>query len=383
MFISKQSMNSDWCGREILEAYKHDKELRCFALIEDDHIEGTEHEVTDIIPPMLYSYICENNQIVTYEMKEDAEEDDIESWRKSIESLNKKSISLPQTVSTIREYVFRDRENLAEFDFGAVSRIEDGAFEFPQNLKTIGESAFENCANLEFENETISDEIRIIDDQAFAKCDHLSIVKLPPKLIKIGKSVFKDCDSLKEVVIGKDVSYIGGSPFRGCQKLQNIRVNERNKYFRTTESDEKTGNVLYNKNRSDLICYPAGINEKSYKIPDSVTTICEWSFAYSQLEHIEISDSVDIIRENAFFKCRNLKEIRLPDGVTVLDDMAFRKCEKLQNVFIPSSVSRIGYAVFSGCEKVRVICDNEDSLAYKTFSNQNSVECVCKPKEFA
>ena len=44
--------------REILEAYKHDKELRCFALIEDDHIEGTEHEVTDIIPPMLYSYIC-------------------------------------------------------------------------------------------------------------------------------------------------------------------------------------------------------------------------------------------------------------------------------------------------------------------------------------
>ena len=87
MFISKQSMNSDWCGREILEAYKHDKELRCFALIEDDHIEGTEHEVTDIIPPMLYSYICENNQIVTYEMKEDAEEDDIESWRKSIESL--------------------------------------------------------------------------------------------------------------------------------------------------------------------------------------------------------------------------------------------------------------------------------------------------------
>jgi hypothetical protein len=488
MFISKQSMNSDWCGREILEAYKHDKELRCFALIEDDHIEGTEHEVTDIIPPMLYSYICENNQIVTYEMKEDAEEDDIESWRKSIESLiailpdstrqaleyedqantivkachnNKKSISLPQTVSTIREYVFRDRENLAEFDFGAVSRIEDGAFEgckslkeirlpntihyfgeyifkdcesldniifgseisflgegmfdgcislksirlpepmvdistglfngcsslkkviFPQNLKTIGESAFENCANLEFENGTISDEIRIIDDQAFAKCDHLSIVKLPPKLIKIGKSVFKDCDSLKEVVIGKDVSYIGGSPFRGCQKLQNIRVNERNKYFRTTESDEKTGNVLYNKNRSDLICYPAGINEKSYKIPDSVTTICEWSFAYSQLEHIEISDSVDIIRENAFFKCRNLKEIRLPDGVTVLDDMAFRKCEKLQNVFIPSSVSRIGYAVFSGCEKVRVICDNEDSLAYKTFSHQSSVECVCKPKEFA
>ena len=89
-----------------------------------------------------------------------------------------------------------------------------------------------------------------------------------------------------------------------------------------------------------------------------MTTICEWSFAYSQLEHIEISDSVDIIRENAFFKCRNLKEIRLPDGVTVLDDMAFRKCEKLQNVFIPSSVSRIGYAVFSGCEKVRVICDD-------------------------
>lgn len=487
LFISEQSMNSDWCGREILEAYKQGKELRCFALIEDDHIEDREREVTDIVPKVLHSYICENNQIVTYEMKEDISEDDTEYWKRSIESLiailpdstmealefedqdgtivkachnNKKCISLPKNVLTLREYVFRDRENLAEFDFGSVERIEDGAFEgckslkeiqlpntihyfgeyifkdceslekiifgseisflgegmfdgcislksvrlpenlidistglfngcnsletvfFPPGLKTIGESAFENCTNLDFNNGTISDEIRIIDDQAFANCDRLTVVKLPSKLLKIGKSVFRDCDELQEVVIGKEVSYIGGSPFRGCRRLQNIDVNERNKYFRSVESDEKTGQVLYNKNRSELICFPAGIDEKSYNIPDSVTTICEWAFSHSRLEYIEISDSVDIIKENAFFKCKNLKEIRLPDGVTVLDDMAFRKCEALENVFIPSSVSRIGYAVFSGCEKVRVICESEDSLAYKTFCHQNSVECICRPEEF-
>lgn len=487
LFISKQSMNSDWCGREIMEAYKYNKELRCFALIEDDYIENRENNVTDIIPKVLYSYICENNQIVTYEMKENVAEDGTEAWRKSMDGLiailpdstrqaleyededktvvkvcrnDKKYISLPEAVSTIREYAFRDRENLVGFDFGTVKRIEDGAFEgckslkevrlpntiryfgeyifkdceflenivfgsdtsflgegmfdgcvslknvilpeklvdistglfngcsnlqnvvFPKGLKTIGESAFENCMNLRLNNGTMANEIRIIDDQAFANCDQLSVVKLPSKLIKLGKSVFRDCDRLKEVAIGKEVSYIGGSPFRGCRKLQCIEVDKRNKYYRSTESDEKKGQVLYNKNRSELICFPAGIAEKTYDVPDSVTTICEWAFAYSQLENIEISDSVDIIKENAFFKCRNLKEIRLPDGVTVLDDMAFRKCEKLRNVVIPASVNKIGYAVFSGCGKVRVICESEDSLAYRTFCNQTSVECICRPEEF-
>ena len=85
--------------------------------------------------------------------------------------------------------------------------------------------------------------------------------------------------------------------------------------------------VLFNKGKTELICYPAGKTDKSYNIPNSVTSI-----GYS-----------------AFIDCTSITSITIPDSVTSIDSSAFGGCSSLKSITIPNSVTSIGYYAFYGC----------------------------------
>jgi hypothetical protein len=115
--------------------------------------------------------------------------------------------------------------------------------------------------------------------------------------------------------------------------------------------------VLFNKNKSNLICHPCRISHTTYQIPDSVTTISSWAFyECDHLTEIIIPDSVTEIGESAFYSCSKLTKMVIPDSVTKIDDTAFRGCVGLTEVIIPASVLEFGWGLFNGCEKVKVIC---------------------------
>ena len=85
--------------------------------------------------------------------------------------------------------------------------------------------------------------------------------------------------------------------------------------FNRCEGDD---HVLFNKNKSMIIAYPASSREVWYEIPDSVVRI---------------------------------------------DDCAFRGCEKLEKVIIPDSVKELGWGLFDGCETtVTVYCDEGSAI---------------------
>ena len=65
----------------------------------------------------------------------------------------------------------------------------------------------------------------------------------------------------------------------------------------------------------------------SVVIPDSVTEIEDWAFAF----------------------CENLTNVTIPEGVKVIGDHAFCKCTNLTSIVIPASVTKIGKEVFAGC----------------------------------
>jgi hypothetical protein len=77
--------------------------------------------------------------------------------------------------------------------------------------------------------------------------------------------------------------------------------------------------VLYTKNQTVLIIYPAGKTAVSFTIPDSVTSI---GFA-------------------AFEKCANLTSVTIPNSVTSIGHWAFYE-SSLTSVTIPNSVTSIG-----------------------------------------
>lgn len=247
--------------------------------------------------------------------------------------------------------------------FNSCKRLK--SIKLPAKLTILGESAFSDCVGLE--EITLPEGVTKIDDLAFNGCSNMSEIKLSPNLKKIGKSAFKNCKSLVHVEIPASVSSIDSGVFRGCQHLRSIQVDPKNKYYKSSSNKRDGGDyVLFNKNKSLLIAYPASSREVQYDVPDSVVTISDWAFSEAQkLNRISIPDSVQSIGEGAFCNCVLLDEVEIPDSVVRMDDCVFRGCDNLERVIIPDSVTDIGWGLFDGCEgKVEVFC-NEGSEIFK------------------
>lgn len=86
------------------------------------------------------------------------------------------------------------------------------------NLKSIGESAFSNCAALK----TISfPTVETISSSAFYNCTNLRVANLGNSLKSI-KTAFVNCTMLSYIVIPATCSSIYGDTFSGCSRLQAI-----------------------------------------------------------------------------------------------------------------------------------------------------------------
>lgn len=305
------------------------------------------------------------------------------------------SVRLPENVRKIGESVFRDCISMtslvvecAEMELGerafencatlsdiklcdGITEIYGGAFnsckalksiKLPDNLTILGESAFADCATLK--TITMPEHLTKLDDMVFNGCIELEEVNLNDEIAIIGKNCFKDCRSLHSLKIPASVRSIGLGIFRGCISLEHLEVDPKNKWYKSLD------NVLFNKNKSTIICYPAKSGSSTYEIPDSVTVISDWAFCNTSLEKIEIPDSVCNIGEGAFYSCTEIKEMVIPDSVTRIDDSAFRGCSSLKFITIPDSVIEFGWGLFSGCDNVTVICNN-NSAAAKYCDNKN------------
>lgn len=254
-------------------------------------------------------------------------------------------VTLPEGLTEIYGGVFNSCKKLSHI-------------ELPNKLTILGENAFSDCIVLE--NIDIPATVTKIDDLAFNGCVSMTKAILHEGLKKIGKGAFKNCRALTKIKLPTSVTNIGSAPFRGCESLKSISVESKNKYYKSEPNKrEGSDHVLFNKNKSVLIAYPAASREVQYDIPDSVTVISDWAFSEcKKLNRITVPDSVREIGEGAFCNCAVLDEVEIPDSVTVLDDCAFRGCVKLEKVVIPSSVTELGWGIFDGCEEVvTVYCD--------------------------
>ena len=91
-----------------------------------------------------------------------------------------------------------------------------GSLNLPSQLKTIGNSAFQECASLEtlYYNTTAD-----IPDQCFYQCNALEKVTITAGVTKIGRLALAGCESLSYVWIPKSVTEINATAFNGDHKL--------------------------------------------------------------------------------------------------------------------------------------------------------------------
>ncbi len=245
-----------------------------------------------------------------------------------------------------------------------------------KKVTEIGDSVFKDCLILT--SVTIPNSVTSVGDRAFWGCANLTSITIPGSVMSIGFIAFSDCSSLKSVTIPDSVTSIGDSAFGDCTSLTAIDVTIGNKNYTSVNG------VLFNKDKTELICYPAGKTDKSYIIPDSVISMGYSAFrSCVNLTRIIIPDSVTEIAvgNSAFQNCKNLMSITIPDGAISIGSYAFMNCESLVSITIPGSVSKIGWDAFNGCTSLTSIAipGSVTSIDEAVFYNCKSLKTVTIP----
>ena len=141
----------------------------------------------------------------------------------------------------------------------------------------------------------IGDSVTSVGDDAFQGCTGLTSVTIPDSVTYIGYCAFEKCKSLTSIYIPDSVTYIGAGVFKNCESLLTITVGSGNTSYCTVDG------VLYNKDVTSLITYPAAKADVTFETPLTVTSIEAYSFSNSKaLKNVIISDSVRSIGGWAF-----------------------------------------------------------------------------------
>ena len=232
-----------------------------------------------------------------------------------------KTVSFPDGLTNIGEYAFNDCTALTSVTIpGNVLSIDRAAFShchaltsvtFRNGVTSIGNYAFTGCNALT--GVTFPDSLTSINYGAFWGCTALTSIEIPDGVTSIGPWAFCECTALTTVTIGIGAG-IGDCAFDECSALMAIEVKPGNPYYYSMNG------ILFSKDQTVLIRYPAGRLDSDYTIPYGVTRIAEL----------------------AFFGCSALKSVTIPDSMTSIGNWAFYGCTALTGVAIPASVTSIG-----------------------------------------
>ena len=312
------------------------------------------------------------------------------------ECINLTSITIPNSVTSIENSAFYACASLISIIIpNSVTTIEGFAFcsctsltsiILSNSVKTIGAYAFSYCENLlsiTFPSSVIS-----IGPQAFMDCTKLSSIIFSNGIKTIERNAFYSCTSLISIVIPCSVTTIGNGVFAICSSLTSIDVeNESDNYA-------SENGVLFDKNKTTLICYPSGKIASVYVLPNSVTNIENYAFSdCANLTSFEVEngnnsftseDGVLLDKNKTALICYPRGKTGtyvIPNSVITIEFGAFSFCTKLTSITIPNSVITIGESVFYGCSVLTsiIIPNGVTAIEYGTFFHCTNLTSITIP----
>lgn len=333
-----------------------------------------------------------------------------------------KSITIPNSVTTIGEYAFAGCNNIPEINLpSSLNTIDAGAFwsctllpsvTIPKSITTIGNDAFSDCENLTdiyfyadsciwkdsdiisssfvspifseaVNNVTFGENVKCIPNYAFYGCSNISTITLPQTLKSIGRDAFGRCTKLTTISLPASLNKIGDFAFETCTNLTDLYFN----------ADSCTNCSMY---------AFTGTNISNLVIGENVKNIPSYAFyGLDKITSVSIPKSVTRIEHNAFSGCIGLKkaefesleslcninfsnkesnplayaqhlyiageeitDLVIPETISQIGSFTFRDCTYLNSVSFPSSLKRVDREAFNGCINL-------------TKTNFASIESLC------
>ena len=291
------------------------------------------------------------------------------------------SLTVSENV-TLRSSLSLDKANIKEimfyntaqemprelFSFQGHNRLE--RVKLPDGLEEIRTDAFQGCTSLT--EVIIPDSVKSIGQRAFYGCSALRELELPEGVTSIGNHAIFGCDSLEKLIIPDSVTemdlYIGS-----CEQLKEVRLPECAYGTKVPHSVERVTfakepkktrafyrsflNTIWGQKtllsgiKGDFLIVDGYLikyvgSDKNVIIPDGVKYIDEKAFEGSDIETVQIPDSVVEILGRAFYVCKNLKEVTIPAKVTVVKSYAFANCDSLAKLTIEGTTLLEGNAFY-------------------------------------
>lgn len=189
----------------------------------------------DSSPIKIDSLTVDNNNPVLYAYgnclyKKGTDNEGNETHTLILAQNSKGSISAKAGTTAIGENAFFNNEVTSVYLPSSVKTIEQSAFEqckelksisIPETLVTIGNMAFKNCTRIKTMNITSA---QTIGSNAFEGCANLSSVILPENVEVINDYAFKNCPSLIGIVIPSKIKTISSNIFNGCTSCEEVYI---------------------------------------------------------------------------------------------------------------------------------------------------------------
>lgn len=213
-----------------------------------------------------------------------------------------------------------------------------------------------------FEYQILSDGTARITQYTGSETDIIIPSELDGYKVEILYSkVFSNCPNITSITIPDSVTVIYSDAFNGCTGLLNLYVDSNSESFLSKDG------ILYDKPGSSLVKYPQGRADKSFTVPDFVTTVSKYAFYDCNLiEEVIIGDNVTTLQDFAFYNANALKNISIGKGIKCIDWYTFGYCSALESIFIPSNITYLDDRAFTGCTKLAEINVASNNAEYSS-----------------
>lgn len=245
------------------------------------------------------------------------------------QSTSVQSVSLPHTLNQIGEDAFRNCSHLAHVSL-------------PPRISRIGAAAFAHTALTSL---SLPKGLTVLEEGLLMGCEGLRELILPNSLREIEPLALAGCIALTELRLPAHLEgfYHGGLI---CPNLNRIDVDPRNRNFCSVDG------IVFDFEQETLMCYPPA-RVGAYTVPEGITALDEYAFAYSRASHITLPSTLTTIGESAFSGCSQLERISIPTGVEKIEQATFSDCTCLAEVSLPDGLLSIGPLAFSRCTNLR------------------------------
>lgn len=202
-----------------------------------------------------------------------------------------------------------------------------------------------------------------IGSKAFYENRSLEAIDLPSSVTETASSAFYKCSNVTHVGLHEGLQILGMATFQYCSAVRSVRI---------PSTVTSIGTMVFAYcSALESLCIPDGIAT----VPSSLCTSC---FA---LESVVLPDSITAIDSSAFSYCSALKEINFPSGLVTFGEYCFNTCIVLSEINIPEGTASIPNNAFYGCSNIRSLQlpDSLTTIGDSAFASLDGVYKITLP----